>query len=344
MSGQDHITTFDDVFTYMQLHQRDTSDKGDLWERVCTWFLRNDPEQQQTIGKVWRWNEKANPLYDGHDSGIDIVAEYAGEPDRYRAIQCKNYAPDHKLSYEDLATFFGKAEADDRIAGLIIATVSETTTDTLKKHALSLRQRRGITTVFLTPTVMADSNVDWSALLLDSRPQRQTFDARPHQRRAIKDIMSCFESHDRCKAIMACGTGKTLMSLRLSEAFCPEGVVLFAAPSIALVAQAMRAWTNQARHELRTLVVCSDAKASKAGDDTVLDDVLDLAFPANTNPCALKERFFGQSRLFRMRWLLFLSPINPCRSYRTPKRWAFLILTFAYAMKHIARQASKLLT
>ena len=68
---------------------------------------------------------------------------------------------------------------------------------------------------------------------------------------------------------MACGTGKTITSLRLTEEVLSEGsLVLFLAPSISLVAQTMRVWANQSKRDLRCAVVCSDATASNAVGDT----------------------------------------------------------------------------
>lgn len=67
---------------------------------------------------------------------------------------------------------------------------------------------------------------------------------------------------------MACGTGKTLMSLRLAEDWMQggPGTLLFCAPSISLVGQSMREWMAQARVPLSPLVVCSDSKASRRED------------------------------------------------------------------------------
>ncbi len=296
---QTRIVTFADVLDYMGSHERTKHDKGDLWERVCAWYLRNDPQMQQVVGMVWRWDDPENPLRTGHDTGIDIVAERADAPGTYWAIQCKNFEASHKVSLNDLGTFFAAAEADERYTGTLIATVSEDISSNVDAHLLALRQNRGITSFTLTPADMEQSNVDWS-LLMQQRAEdaearwARTFDPRPHQREAIHDIQSCFERHDRAKAIMACGTGKTLTALRLAEermrgAGCRD--VLFCAPSIALVAQSMREWTNQARVPFRSLVVCSDAKASKAGEDDLLDSVVDVAFPATTSPGALLANY-----------------------------------------------------
>ncbi len=298
-TDQTRIVTFDDVLKYMGSHERSNHEKGDLWERVCAWYLRNDPQMRQVVGTVWRWDDPANPLRTGHDTGIDIVAERTDAPGTYWAIQCKNFDAAHKVSLNDLGTFFAAAEADDRYTGFIIATMGEDVSSNVEAHLLTLRQNRGTTSLALTPTVMAQSNVSWSLLMQDQVEDAEarrvrTYDPLPHQQKAIEEIQGCFETHDRAKAIMACGTGKTLTSLRLAEGRreangCAD--VLFCAPSIALVAQAMRAWTNQARVPMRSLVVCSDAKASKVSEDDLLDSVIDVGFPATTSAQALLSNY-----------------------------------------------------
>lgn len=298
-TDQTRIVTFDDVLDYMASHERTKHDKGDLWERVCAWYLRNDPQMQQVVGTVWRWDDADNPLRTGHDTGIDIVAERTDAPGTYWAIQCKNYDASHKVSLNDLGTFFAAAEADERYTGMVVATASDDVSSNVDAHLLALLQNRGVTSFTLTPSDMAQSNVDWSLLMQRHAEDPETrwartFDPRPHQREAINQIQSCFERRDRAKAIMACGTGKTLMALRLAEERMAENGcrdVLFCAPSIALVAQAMREWTNQARVPMRSLVVCSDAKASRVGEDDLLDSVIDVGFPATTSAQALLSNY-----------------------------------------------------
>ena len=57
---------------------------------------------------------------------------------------------------------------------------------------------------------------DW----LKGRPARPA-PATPlaHQRRAIKDITTALATEDRTTAVMACGTGKTLVGLRVAVEF-----------------------------------------------------------------------------------------------------------------------------
>lgn len=118
--------------------------------------------------------------------------------------------------------------------------------------------------------------------------ERVTFDPRPHQEEAIAAIETAFADHDRCKAVMACGTGKTLMSLRLAEDWIQggPGTLLFCAPSISLVGQSMREWMAQARVPLSPLVVCSDSKASRR-EDALPMTLMDFEYPATTDPESL---------------------------------------------------------
>ena len=97
-----------------------------------------------------------------------------------------------------------------------------------------------------------------------------------------------FETHDRGKLIMACGTGKTLTSLRIAEQVAGlGGRVLFAAPSLSLLAQSMREWGADAEIPLRAFAVCSDAKVGRDDADSVR--TYDMPIPATTNAAALIE-------------------------------------------------------
>ena len=57
----------------------------------------------------------------------------------------------------------------------------------------------------------------------------------PHdfQKKIIKDVVSGFKKADRGKLIAACGTGKTLTALWITEEM-NNNTVLFLAPSLAL--------------------------------------------------------------------------------------------------------------
>ena len=59
------------------------------------------------------------------------------------------------------------------------------------------------------------SSVDWSKFpKLRVKDPYTLFD---YQKLAFDDVVTGFEKHDRGKMIMACGTGKTLVSLHIAE-------------------------------------------------------------------------------------------------------------------------------
>jgi predicted helicase len=68
---------------------------------------------------------------------------------------------------------------------------------------------------------------------------------------AVANIVAGFRAADRGQAIMACGTGKTLVGLLVAKA--TEHV-----PSPSLLAQTPREWTADAERAFRYLAVCSD--------------------------------------------------------------------------------------
>ena len=115
-----------------------------------------------------------------------------------------------------------------------------------------------------------------------------------HQREALKAVEKKFGEADRGKLLMACGTGKTLTSLRIAEQIVGKGgCVLYLVPSLSLMSQTIRKWTHDAELELRSFAVCSDVHVGKrkARDDLSDINIHDLAYPATTNAEKLGEEF-----------------------------------------------------
>ena len=250
---------------------------------------------RQLMDDVHLWNTAITN--NGKDTGIDIVARNLYNPqekntaeDSFWAIQCKNW--DHELSYKNIATFIASTATDSRYSGFILSTVGSYSKEITNKFD-ELNHQNNKSALIITPESMEKSSLDWNDFFHDRPAHKVTFDLRPHQRDAVDGITTAFEKGDRCRAIMACGTGKTLTSLRLAEQQCKTGgLVLFAAPSIALVSQSLREWSNQTRVPFRSLVVCSDTKASRtATSEDSLNVLSDLNFPATTNAEQLVKNY-----------------------------------------------------
>ncbi len=65
---------------------------------------------------------------------------------------------------------------------------------------------------------------------------------------------------------MACGTGKTYTSLKIMEALDPK-IMLFLAPSIALLSQTFREYTQEKSEPFYASIVCSDDKVGKSKNE-----------------------------------------------------------------------------
>lgn len=277
-------TTVHDVLERIRELSHDERGKGALFERLVAQVLRQDPQYASRLEQVWLWEEWPDRW--SSDAGIDLVAREFGTG-AYWAIQCKFHDPDHAIQKADVDSFFtqsGKsfetAEGECQFAHRLIVS----TTDRWSKKAEEALDKQTIPVARLFFQDLADSPIDWNQLRLDRVEDLRTrvrTPLRAHQEEAIRACLDTFEERDRGKLIMACGTGKTLAAIRLSEQLVPEGGrVLFLAPSITLVGQALRDWTAEAENPVHALVSCSDTKVGKDEEDI---RVHDLAFPATTN-------------------------------------------------------------
>ena len=96
---------------------------------------------------------------------------------------------------------------------------------------------------------------------------------RPHQRKALKDILPALDHNDRATAIMACATGKTFVALWTAERMRCRNILVLV-PSLALLRQTLHEWLRETRWDkakLSYLCVCSDPTVKDGTDELVID-------------------------------------------------------------------------
>ncbi len=121
------------------------------------------------------------------------------------------------------------------------------------------------------------------------------WDPLPHQKEAIEKITAGLKEADRTTAVMACGTGKTLVALWAAEAQNPK-TVLVLVPSLALLSQTLPDWCKQTSwgKRFRYLCVCSDTSVDReAQQDGYTYKQEDLEFPVTTEPKRVKDFLAG---------------------------------------------------
>ena len=252
-------------------------------ESLVAEVFRADPLYRNRFTEVWRWNDW--PLRDGPDNGIDIVARRTDGEWVAAQVKCQDY-----ISTGDLTKFI--TEFTREINGVAFSEGYMVTTATKwSTNATRTLEKRTPPVNRLDLFSLDALSIDWDAHLADeSKPLTVTERKRPrqHQQNALRDVIKGFDTHDRGQLIMACGTGKTLTSLRIAEMSAGKGGrVLFSAPSLSLLSQSMRNWGADSEIPLRTFAVCSDRKVGQGDGDSTR--IYDMPIPATTDAKTLVD-------------------------------------------------------
>ncbi|GAA7720559.1 hypothetical protein HpCOL13_10210 [Helicobacter pylori] len=155
--------------------------------------------------------------------------------------------------------------------GIIIST-SHLTSTALEEIEQIRSTGMGIDIDEITEEDFIYSQIDWEKFdptkTEDEIPLCDKKRPRPHQKEAIEETKKYFSDpkNTRGKLIMACGTGKTYTSLKIMEALDPI-IMLFLAPSIALLSQTFREYAQEKSEPFYASIVCSDDKVGKSKDE-----------------------------------------------------------------------------
>ena len=279
-------TALFDLLERYRAAARTEREKGEYFENLVKAYLENDDVHKEFFSKVQTYAEWAERRGENRtDTGIDLVATRKDAPG-YCAIQCKFYAKDYAIQKKDIDSFFtasGKESFTRRI--IVCSSIAEWSPNA--ENALS---NQSVQTSVIRISDMAQSRIDWTAYgAVGAVTMQGKKTLRPHQKTALQKVKEGFEKAERGKLIMACGTGKTFTSLRIAEDIAGKGgFVLYLVPSLSLMAQTVREWTNDADLPQASFAVCSDVHVGKrkSNDDSVEITVHDLEYPATT--CADK--------------------------------------------------------
>ncbi|MBN1150777.1 DEAD/DEAH box helicase [candidate division WOR-3 bacterium] len=269
------------------------ADKGQRFERLMKAYLQTDPIYSNLFTKIWLWNEfPYRKDFGGNDTGIDLVAK-TSEND-YWAIQCKCFQENAVIDKPAVDTFLStssKVFQDDNKKKVAFSNrLWISTTNKWNSNATLAIQNQNPPLTRLNLNDLQVASVDWEKIEKgisgeDSRIQKKTL--KLHQNEAVEKAHLYFKKYDRGKLIMACGTGKTFVSLKIVEKETKgKGLILFFVPSIALMSQILREWSEEASKPINAICICSDPEVSRK--KSKMDEIdsyssVDLALPATTN-------------------------------------------------------------
>ncbi|GAA8152134.1 hypothetical protein NP05234_07980 [Helicobacter pylori] len=243
--------------------------KGSLFEKISKRFLQ-EHDSANEYESIQLWSDFKLRGNKG-DRGIDMVITTTSK--EYIAVQCKFHQ--NNISLNDIATFLTQLQSGVgkvRFKKGIIISTSNLSSNALKAIEQIRSNGMGIDIDEITEEDFIYSQIDWEKFdpvqTQDELPLRDKKKPRSHQTEAIKATKEYFSSpkNTRGKLIMACGTGKTYTSLKIMEALDPK-IMLFLAPSIALLSQTFREYAQEKSEPFYASIVCSDDKVGKSKDE-----------------------------------------------------------------------------
>lgn len=218
------------------------------------------------------------------------------DKNEYQAVQCKFYKSNKNIEKADVDTFISTSAKLFEVDGIKVKFSSRlfvSTTNHWSKNASNLIENQEIPVTRISLNTLEDSGVDWDKLYSGNtgdKARKEKKKIREHQESALKAVHSHFKSANRGKLIMACGTGKTFTSLKIAENETNgNGLILFLVPSIALLGQTLREWSNDIEGKLHSICICSDSKVNR--NDSIGLSTADLPLPATTDINKIIKQF-----------------------------------------------------
>lgn len=286
-----NVGIFDGLNCFSDLEARisklaSTKEIGDAFEIFAEAYLATQKITQAK--EVWPFEavpleqRKALSLDTGRDMGVD--GTYLTTDGELRAYQVKFRSRRAALTWDDLSTFMGLT---DQVSQRVLFTNSETLPDLMRDRS-GFVAIRGSDLDRLTAEDF-EAMRQWLHSGQAKQPHEQPM---PHQQEALSAIAQGLAGNDRATVVMACGTGKSLVSLWAAERQAATKLLVLV-PSLALVRQLLHEWLRETALEQFTFMcVCSDPTVAKGADDVIVHQA-DLDFPVTTDS-AVVGRFLAK--------------------------------------------------
>ena len=255
-------------------------DRGDIFEIFLEGYLATQTINQCV--KYWVVGDIPLSLRERYNlpndpTGIDGI--YETHDGCHVAYQVK-YRQKDQLAFAEVAPFLGITE---KFADRVIFTNA-----TRLSHKAVVRTRWVSADIFRALSFDALSSIEaW----LKAKPV-PIVRAKPdpsYQVQALADIKKTLVTHDKATAVMACGTGKTLVALWAAEQEAPK-TVLVLVPSLTLLQQTLLEWSEQTKwgSSFRYLCVCSDPTVGLKNDDLNIDKT-EFGFRIDTDSTVVRQ-------------------------------------------------------
>jgi len=263
---------------FLASFDQDPHVRGKQFEKAVKWLLLNDPKHKRKYKNVWLWDEF--PDRTGPDIGIDVVAQ--GHDNSLCAIQAKCFDSGRDIPKSEIDSFISAASPRKYAHRMLVAT-----TDGLSANARKTLTENHVEWFLKSSLESLESFWPETISSLGAPRTISKYVPRTHQAQAINDVCMGLKSVSRGQLIMACGTGKTLTALWITERL-NSSCTLVLVPSLSLLSQTLSEWTTHANQDWDYICVCSDETVNKS-DDSIVTSVNEI--PAVTTKPADIAKF-----------------------------------------------------
>ncbi len=253
-------STFDALERAIPRDLSDNSRYGANFELVSDFALRQSAEYGPHIAAIEPYGVwAARQGRSRQDVGVDrVITTVTGE---LWTVQNKGYAADRRVDLTDFTNFVVASDTIPNVRRRLLVTsgagLGRNAAEVAKRQQASqnvtVLNRSWLRTAATYPDTW-DDVVNGGVGVETAKP----YTLRPHQKDAIGDVVSSLRRAPECQLLSACGTGKTITSVGISDALEAHTVIYFV-PSLALMAQTIKHVRRQhAGRLITTLAVCSD--------------------------------------------------------------------------------------
>lgn len=279
---------FVDVTTFAELEARvaalpDERSRGDAFEVFAEAYLATQRKHDAAI--VWPLASVPTHVLQTlgigqQDYGVDGVFQTLfGNVNAYQ-VKFRTSRP--ALTWRELSTFMGLADSPHIRSRVLLTNCDELPS--------VLNERQGFFCIRGSDLdrLEADDFRAIEAWLGDAAFTAPKKQPQPHQIEALAALLPALESHDRVSAIMACGTGKTLVALWVAERMQASRILVLV-PSLALLRQILHEWLRETSlPSLAYHCVCSD-RTVKDDIDAIATAQSDLDFQVSTDAETVRD-------------------------------------------------------
>ena len=258
--------SFEYIEQKLRVESKSESEKGRNFAELYKIFFENYPLYKNLFKKLYHWEDW--PKRWGKDKGIDLIG--ITKNNQCWAIQAKGYDKKYNPTKHDLDKFLSESNRKVINNRIFISTSSK-----LGSNAQEVVNGQEKPVTIILRDVLTTVNMLWPKSLNKKKPKKIHYSLYPYQQKIVDQSVNRLKKIDDGKLIMACGTGKTFVSLKIDEKMKNKST-LFIVPTLSLIQQQIKEWSEKSKYPFDTLIICSknDVMGSKDENTLNIDQIL----------------------------------------------------------------------